>query len=67
VGLAPATKNKWSVRWTKTWFYCRVPLHPCPLEGKTVHALRSHISALNFRTKISVPDFTQYLNDDAFI
>jgi hypothetical protein len=51
VGLVPATKNKWSTGWTKAWFYCKVPLHPCPRGGKTVHALRSHMSALNFRMK----------------
>jgi hypothetical protein len=39
-GLTPATKNKWSAGWTKGWFYCTVPLHPCPRGGGgTVHAL----------------------------
>jgi hypothetical protein len=27
VGLTPAIKNKWSTRWTKPWFYCKVPMH----------------------------------------
>jgi hypothetical protein len=27
VGLTPAIKNKWSARWTKPWFYCKVPMH----------------------------------------
>jgi hypothetical protein len=28
-GLTPAIKNKWSTRWMKAWFYCKVPLHVC--------------------------------------
>jgi hypothetical protein len=35
--------------------------------GVTVHALRSHMSALNFRTKPSIPNFAQDLSDDAFV
>jgi hypothetical protein len=66
-GLAPATKNKWSAGWTKAWFYCKVPLHPCLLGGKTVHTLRSHMSSLNFRTRPSVQDSVEDLSDDAFI
>jgi hypothetical protein len=50
-GLVPAMKNKWPAGWTKVWFYCKVPLHSCPRGGKTVQALRSHMSALNFCTK----------------
>jgi hypothetical protein len=53
--------------WTKAWFYYKVPLHPCLRGGKTVHALRSHMSALNFHTKPSISDSAQDLNDDAFI
>jgi hypothetical protein len=67
VGLIPAMKNKWSTGWTKDWFYCRMPLHLCLRGGKTVHTLRSHMSALNFHTKPSIPDSAQDLNDDAFI
>jgi hypothetical protein len=36
-------------------------------EGKTVHALRSHMSALNFRMKPSVSYSIPDLNDDALI
>jgi hypothetical protein len=42
-------------------------LHPCTRGGKTVHALRSHRSALNFHTKPSVQDFVEDLSDDAFV
>jgi hypothetical protein len=66
-GLIPAMKNKWPVGWTKAWFYCKVPRHPCPCGRKIVHALRSHLSALNFYTKPISSDTAQDLNDDAFI
>jgi hypothetical protein len=67
VGLILATKNKWLVRWMKAWFHCKVPLHLCPHGGKTVHTLRSHLSALSFHAKLITIDTTQDLNDDAFI
>jgi hypothetical protein len=67
VGLVPAKKNKWSTGWIKAWFNCMVPQHPCPRDGKTVHALCSHMSALNFRTKPISSDTAQDLNDDAFV
>jgi hypothetical protein len=60
-------KNKWSTGRAKAWFYCKVPLHPCPRGGKTIHALRSHMSALNFCTKPISSNTTQDLNDDGFI
>jgi hypothetical protein len=66
-GLASATKNKWSAGWTKVWFYCKVSLHVCPRGVKIVHALHSHMSALNFHTKPSVQDSVQDLSDDAFV
>jgi hypothetical protein len=66
-GLVPATKNKWSTGWTKTWFYCKVPLHTYPHGGKTIHDLRKHMSALNFCTKPITSDTTRDLNDDAFV
>jgi hypothetical protein len=67
VGLTPATKNKWSAGWTKAWFYCKVPLHVCPQGGKSIHTLRSHMSALNFHTKPSIRDSGENLSDDAFV
>jgi hypothetical protein len=66
-GLTPAMKNKWSARWAKAWFYCKVPLHVCPRGAKTFHAFRSHMSALNFLMKSSVEDSIQDLTDDAFV
>jgi hypothetical protein len=35
----------------KAWYYCNVPLHVCLQGGKSVHALRSHMSGLRFRTE----------------
>jgi hypothetical protein len=35
--------------------------------GATVHALRSHMSPLNFCLKSSVLDFAQDLSGDAFV
>jgi hypothetical protein len=40
---------------------------PCPWGGKTIHALHSHMRALNFRTKPSIPESAQDLSDDAFV
>jgi hypothetical protein len=56
VGLTLATKHKWSAGWTKAWFYYKAPLHVCPRGGKTVHALISHMSAMNFCMKPFVQD-----------
>jgi hypothetical protein len=61
------TKFQQSARWMKAWFYCKVPLHPCPRGGKPVHALRSHMSPLNFRTKPYVQDSVEDLSDDALV
>jgi hypothetical protein len=52
---------------TKVWFYCKVPLHVCPRGGKCVHALRSHMNALKFRTKPFIENSGEDLSDDAFI
>jgi hypothetical protein len=59
VGLQ-VVKNKWPVGWTKAWFYCKVPLHVCCQGGKFVHALRSHMSSLNFRMKPSFAHLRHY-------
>jgi hypothetical protein len=42
--------TKWSTGWTKTWFYCKVPVHVCSQGGKAAHALRSHMCSLDFHT-----------------
>jgi hypothetical protein len=49
--LTPMIKNKWLARWTKAWFYCKVPKHLCEQGGKVVHILRSYMCSLEFRTE----------------
>jgi hypothetical protein len=49
--LTIAMKNKWVADWTITWFYCKVPVHVCPQGGKSIHALHSHMSLLEFLTE----------------
>jgi hypothetical protein len=58
-------KNKWPAGWT--WFYYKVPLHPCPRGGKIVHALRSQMSTLNFCMKPISSNTAQDMNGDAFV
>jgi hypothetical protein len=48
VKLTLAIKNKWVTGWTRVRYYCKVLAHVCPLGGKIVHVLRSHMSALGF-------------------
>jgi hypothetical protein len=67
VGLTQAVKNKWSARWTKAWFYWKVPLQACSQGGKYVHALRSHMSCLNFWMKPSFECTDDDLSDNAFV
>jgi hypothetical protein len=66
-GLTPANKNKWSSRWTKAWFYCKVPVHVGPKGGKYVHALHSDMSCLNFHKKPSFKCPDDNLRDGAFV
>jgi hypothetical protein len=49
--LTPAIKKKWLARWTKAWFYCKVPRHLCEQGGKVVHILCSYMRSLEFRTE----------------
>jgi hypothetical protein len=49
--LTPAIKNKRSTRWTKVWFYCKVPTHLCAQGGKAMYHLYSHMCSLDFRTE----------------
>jgi hypothetical protein len=65
--LTSAIKNKWSAGWMKVWFYYKVPLHVCPQGGKSVHALRSDMSALKFHTKPSLNCPDDDLSDKAFV
>jgi hypothetical protein len=65
--LTPAIKNKWSVGWTKAWFYCKVPTHMCAQGGEAMYHLHSHMCSLDFRTE---PPFHCHNNnsvDAAFV
>jgi hypothetical protein len=66
-GAYSAIKNKWSSRWTKAGFYCKVPLHVCPRGGGSVHRLHSHMRALRFRRKPSFDCPDDDLSDNAIV
>jgi hypothetical protein len=66
-GLTLAIKNKWSTGWMRAWFYCKVPLHACQQGGKSIYALRLHMSTLKFHTKPSIENSGEDLSNDAFI
>jgi hypothetical protein len=51
VKLTPTIKNKWSARWTKAWFYYKVPNHLCEQGGKAVYILHSYMCSLEFWTE----------------
>jgi hypothetical protein len=56
--LTITVKNKWTAGWTKAWFYCKLLVHQCSQGGKSIHALRSHMSTLEFLTEppVDYPD-----------
>jgi hypothetical protein len=60
-------KNKWVAGWMKAWFYCKVLVHVSRQGGKSVHALRSHMSALEFLMEPLVNCLDTDLADVAFI
>jgi hypothetical protein len=65
--LTRVVKNKWSSRWTRAWFYYKVPMHVCSQGGKTVHVLRSHMCGLDFRTEPPFDCADDDLGDVAFV
>jgi hypothetical protein len=65
--LSLTIKNKWSMGWMRSWFYCRVPCH-CSFEGgKSVHILHSRMSALDCMVDSKVKCSDDDPNDAAFI
>jgi hypothetical protein len=66
-GLTQAIKNKWSIGWTRAWFYCKVPLHLFQQRGKCIHARRLHMSTIKFCTKPSYDCSGEDLSDGAFV
>jgi hypothetical protein len=67
VKLTLEVKNKWSSGWMNVWFYCKVPIHRSPHDGKSIHPLRFHMGALNYLMEptVNCPDLDS--NDAAFV
>jgi hypothetical protein len=65
--LSLTIKNKWSAGWTKLWFYCRVSCRRCSEGGKSMYALHSRMSELDYtiEPKVECPDNDP--NDAAFV
>jgi hypothetical protein len=65
--LGLAIKNKWSMGWTKTWFYCCVPCLCNSKGGKSVYALHSQMNVLDYTVvpEVKCPD--DDTNDTTFI
>jgi hypothetical protein len=62
-----AITNKWSSGWTKSWFYCRVPCRWSSEGGKSVHALHSQMSVLDYAIEPKVECLDNDPNDAAFV
>jgi hypothetical protein len=65
--LSLAIKNKWSSRWTKSWFYCRVPNLRSSMGGRSVYVLHSRMSALDYTIEPEVGCLDDDANDVAFV
>jgi hypothetical protein len=65
--LSLMIKNKWSLGWMKSWFYCRVPCRWCSEDGKNVHALHTQMSKLDYADESEVECLDIDPNDLAFI
>jgi hypothetical protein len=65
--LSLAIKNKWSSRWMNDWFYCRAPCLCHSGGGKSVYALHSWISTLDYMVELEVECPDSDMNDAAFI
>jgi hypothetical protein len=65
--LSLTIKNKCSTGWRKPWFYCRVPCHRSSEGGKSVFALCSRMSVLDYEVEplVDCPDTD--VNNVAFI
>jgi hypothetical protein len=52
--LSLAIKNKWSVGWTRSWFYCHVPCLRSFDGEKSMHILHSRMSTLHYMVEAEV-------------
>jgi hypothetical protein len=60
-------KNKWSSGWTKSWFYSRVPYQWSFEGGKSMHALHSRMSELDYAIEPKAECPNNDPNDAIFI
>jgi hypothetical protein len=65
--LSLAIKNKWFVGWTKSWFDCCVPCLRNSDRGKSVYALHSRMSVLDYMVELEVECPGDDANDAAFV
>jgi hypothetical protein len=65
--LSLMIKNKWALGWTRSWFYCRVPCRRCSEGGKSVFALHSQMSELDYAVEPEVECSDDDPNDATFI
>jgi hypothetical protein len=65
--LSLVINNKLSAGWTKVWFYCHVPCRQSSEGGKSVHALHSWTSELDYAMEPEVECPDSDLNGVAFV
>jgi hypothetical protein len=65
--LSLVIKNKWPLGWTKSWFYCRVPCRRSSEGGKSMHALHSRMSELDYAIEPEVECPDNDPNDIVFV
>jgi hypothetical protein len=65
--LSIAIKNKWPSGSMKSWFYYRIQCLRSSEGGKSVHALRSRMSALDYTMEPKVKCLDKNASDDSFV
>jgi hypothetical protein len=65
--LSLAIKNKWSSGWTKSWFYCHVLCQRSSRGGKSMYALHSQMSKLDYAIELEVECTDNDPNNVAFV
>jgi hypothetical protein len=65
--LSLTIKNKWSLEWTKSWFYCQVPSLWSSAGGKSVYVLHSRMSSFDYTVEPEVEGPNDDPNDAAFV
>jgi hypothetical protein len=60
-------KNKWSSRWTKSWFYCQVPSLQSSTGGKSIYVLHLWMSVIDYTVEPEVECPDDDMNDVAFV